>query len=314
MSRALWHVSPRHSELRDVCHPENQSLQQVHALFSMVSTGTERLVARGEVDAACDQSMSVPFMEGSFELPIKYGYSLVGSNEDGEILHCMHPHQSIVYVAEDNIFLAPEGVPARRMALLSNIETVITAIWDAAPDDFHNVAICGFGNIGSLLATTLRLTSGADPIVVEVDPWRRKHAADLGFQSCEPSDLRDEFRVCFNTTSSETGLQWCIDHLGIEGTVVELSWYGKRSVSLALGRRFHRNRIRIVSSQVATIPAHMQEQVSVADRKRICVDLLTDNGFDELITNEIAFEESPQFFDLLRRGRQGNGVIWMIKY
>ena len=109
MSRALWHVSPKHSELRDVCHPENQSLQQVHALFSMVSTGTERLVARGEVDATCDQSMSVPFMEGSFELPIKYGYSLVGSNEDGEILHCMHPHQSTVYVAEDNFFLTPEG-------------------------------------------------------------------------------------------------------------------------------------------------------------------------------------------------------------
>jgi len=314
MSRALWHISPSQSELRHVSRPENQSLQQVHALFSMVSTGTERLVARGEVDATSDQSMAVPYMEGSFGLPIKYGYSLVGSNEDGEILHCMHPHQSTVYVAAKNFFLAPEGVPAKRMVLLSNMETAITAIWDAALDEFGDVVICGFGNIGSLLATTLRLTSGTDPIVVEADSWRRKRAADMGFQSFKPSDLHDEFRVCFNTTSSETGLQWCIDHLGIEGTVVELSWYGNQSVSLALGRRFHRNRIRIVSSQVATIPAHMQEQVNVADRKRICADLLTDKGFDELVTNEIAFEELPQFFDLLRRGSQGNGVIWVVKY
>lgn len=314
MSRALWHISPSCSELRYVSHPENQSLQKVHALYSMVSTGTERLVARGEVDADCDELMSVPSMEGSFDLPIKYGYSLVGSNEAGEILHCMHPHQSTVYVANDSVYLLPEGVPARRMALLSNMETAITAIWDAGIDDFRDVAVCGFGSIGSLLASALRLTSDADPVVVEADSWRRSRATELGFQTCEPSQLHDEFNVCFNTTGSALGLQWCIDHASTDGTVVELSWYGKRSVTLALGQRFHYNRIRIVSSQVSTIPVHMQERFGIADRKKMSAELLSDDCFDELITNEIAFEESPQFFDLLRRGGQGDGVVWVIKY
>jgi len=314
MSRALWHISPSRSELRNVSPPENQSLQKVHALYSMISTGTERLVARGEVDGTCDKSMSVPSMEGSFELPIKYGYSLVGSNEAGEILHCMHPHQSTVYVADDSVFLIPEGVPARRMTLLSNMETAITAIWDAELDDFRDLAVCGFGNIGSLLASALRLTSDADPVVVEADPWRRSRAAELGFQTCEPSTLRDEFRVCFNTTGSALGLQWCIDHACTDGTVVELSWYGNRSVTLTLGQRFHFNRVRIVSSQVSTIPAHMRERFGFTDRKKMSAELLSDDCFDDLITNEIAFQESPQFFDLLRRGGQGDGVVWVIKY
>jgi threonine dehydrogenase-like Zn-dependent dehydrogenase len=200
------------------------------------------------------------------------------------------------------------------MALLSNMETAVTAIWDAESDDFRDVAVCGFGSIGSLLASALRLTSDADPVVVEADSWRRSRATELGFQTCEPSKLRDEFHVCFNTTGSASGLQWCIDHACTDGTVVELSWYGNRSVTLALGQRFHYNRIRIVSSQVSTIPVHMQERFGIADRKQMSAELLSDDCFDELITNEIAFEESPQFFDLLRRGGQGDGVVWVIKY
>lgn len=314
MSQALWHISPDHSELRAVSRPKNQSLQKVHAMYSMVSTGTERLVSLGEVSADFDQSMAVPYMEGSFELPIKYGYSLIGSNDSGEVLHCMHPHQSIAYVSGDSVFFVPKSVPARRMTLLSNMETAITAIWDAETDKCRDVAVCGFGSVGSLLASALTLTSGINPVVVEVDPWRQARAAELGFPISEPSMHQDDFRVCFNTTGSASGLQWCIDHACIDGTVVELSWYGNRPATLDLGRRFHYKRVRVVSSQVSTIPPHMRERYSFADRKNICAELLSDDCFDELITNEIAFQESPQFFDLLRQGGQGDGVVWIIKY
>ena len=157
MSRALWHISRVHSEIRPVTRTRQRGALEVRALYSLVSTGTERLVARGEVNPGCRERMSVPYMEGSFDLPIKYGYSLVGTTEEGRLVHCMHPHQSTAFVAADGLTFLPETATPARMALLSNIETVLTAIWDAGPDKLHDVAVCGFGNLGALLANTLRI-------------------------------------------------------------------------------------------------------------------------------------------------------------
>ena len=49
----------------------------------MISTGTERLVASGQVGKAFEGYMSVPHMQGSFDLPIHYGYSLIVEDSNG---------------------------------------------------------------------------------------------------------------------------------------------------------------------------------------------------------------------------------------
>ncbi|MDH3613216.1 MAG: zinc-binding alcohol dehydrogenase [Gammaproteobacteria bacterium] len=313
MNCALWHTSPTKSELRAVKPPPDTALVAVESSFSMVSTGTERLVATGRA-ALAGAALDAPYVEGDFGFPIKYGYSLVGRDYSGNIVHCLHPHQSVAYVHADDLYTLPESVSPRRAALLSNMETVVMATWDVRLDDHQDVMLCGFGNIGALLANTLRLDKQLSPVIVETDKWRRDKAGALGFEAIAPEQYSGTHARIIDSSCSAAGLQFCIDHCAPDGIIVELSWYGVDPLNVNLGGAFHRNRVQLLSSQVSTIPAHLQGRETSASRKDIASDLLADASFDELITNEVAFADSPAFFDALRDGRQGDGLIWLITY
>ncbi len=312
MNRALWHVSPTHSELRPVKPPLNIDLMAVDSLYSLISTGTERLVACAETGVGI--GMAIPGMRGDFELPIKYGYSLVGLDLEERLVHCMHPHQSTAYVAKSDLYRPTSIVTPRRLTLLSNLETVLNAIWDAEIGAGQDILVCGFGNVGALLAQTLLVSEGIGPVVAETDQWRLFKARDLGFEAFHPAELTTSFSLIFHTSCTESGLQFCIERAGLEATIVELSWYGAGTVGVRLGGNFHRNRVRLVSSQVSAIPVRMRDAIDFSMRKAMAADLLTDDRYDNLITNEIAFEESAEFFNLLRTGQQGDGLIWLIRY
>lgn len=313
MTQALWHTSATHSELREVEPPADATRVVVRSAYSMISTGTERLVAAG-LAAAADADPGAPYVEGGFGFPIKYGYSLVGRTPDGRAVHCLHPHQSQAWVDPAALFALPDALPLRRAALLSNMETVLNGIWDARLGGERDVLLCGFGNIGALLATTLRLQHNIDAVIAETDAWRRQQARALGFATCAPDDITQRFARLIDTSGSAAGLQFCIDHCAPDGTVVELSWFGKRPLALDLGAAFHRNRVRLQSSQVSTIPPHMRDEVSVTRRKQLAAELLGDASYDALLTNELSFADAPQFFDDLRQGREGHGLVWIIRY
>ena len=84
--------------------------------FSGVSCGTERLVGRGRVPASASATMACAGMQGSFALPVLYGYSLVGEvvagAERGRRAFTMHPHQDRVVVPRDRLVLLPDAVPS----------------------------------------------------------------------------------------------------------------------------------------------------------------------------------------------------------
>lgn len=313
MNQALWHVSATASELQPVEAPRDTDRVPVTSRYSMISTGSERLVALGTA-APAGSPLDAPYAEGDYGFPIKYGYSLVGHDPDGRVVHCLHPHQSTAFVRSEDLFRLPDSVPAKRGALLSNMETVLNACWDAQLCDGQDVLVSGFGNIGALLANTLRLQHDLYPVVIETDRWRRAKARELGFETLQPGEVTQSFDRILHTSRTRDGLQFAIDHAARDGTVVELSWYGTEPVELWLGEAFHRNRVRLVSSQVATIPPAVADSVTIGSRKALAADLLTDASFDALLTNELSFAESPAFFSGLRDGTTGDGLIWLINY
>jgi len=276
----------------------------------MISTGTERLVATGGVPTNMYQQMKVPYMDGDFDLPVKYGYSLVGQDSEGHCYHVMHPHQSEVVVDRASAYKLPSDLPPRRAALISNMETVINAIWDSELQIDDKVAICGFGNIGSLLAVTLREHYGVHPVIIEKDTWRLQKATELGFETQSSED----FNIAFHTTATAAGLQYCIDTVDLEGKVIELSWYGDKSVSLALGAKFHYKRLQIISSQVGIIPRKLQYKYDYKSRKDLAVDYLRSDRYDQLVSQEIAFEQASSFYHTLRRNECLNGLIFIVGY
>ena len=125
----------------------------------------------------------------------------------------------------------------------------------------------------------------------------------MGFtlhQSTEKEEAPFDF--AFNCTANASALQYCIDQLGFEGQVVELSWYGNREVNLQLGGSFHQQRKQIISSQVGHLPRNRKARWDFQRRKKLVFQLLQNPLFDQQINRVIALEEAPAFFDQIRRG------------
>lgn len=316
---ALWHLSSEESKLRPVhLTTPNFSYLKIKALYSLVSSGTERLVAQGRVPDDLKESMRVPGQEGSFQFPIKYGYSLVGEvlNENhplqGKVVHLLHPHQDICMVEESAVSVVPESVPAQRATLASNLETAINAVWDAEVSIGDKVLIAGFGIIGALVAEVLREVPGVDIYLLEKNDGRRKMAKELGWKIWKGKEEGD-FDIAFHTTGNQNALQVCVENVGFGGRIMELSWYGNQSVQLNLGGSFHSQRKQIISSQVGRLPLTKRDRWDFKRRKALVFRLLQVTNYDRLITTLIPFTESPIFFNKLRNGSlEGLGVC--IKY
>lgn len=314
ITRSLWHISKVKSELisDDIAYNMGVDQFMLHTDYSLISTGTEQLVSTGKVPESLYDVMSVPYMDGEFTFPIKYGYSTIGSH-DGDQYHVMHPHQDSMVVNAKDAYALSEQIPSYRATLISNIETTINAIWDADLQRDESIAICGYGNIGSLLSLTLRHFGYSDVSIIEPNAWRQEQAEQLGFNVIGLSD-QVSYDVVFNTSAREEGLQYGIDHLNPEGRVIELSWYGSKTVKLNLGADFHYKRLKLISSQVSKISPLAPANTTYLRRKQLAEKVLTDESFDKLITDFVPFDQSPAFYNDLRNNKLPNGIIWIIKY
>mgnify|MGYP001053738737 CR=1 FL=1 len=315
---ALWHLSAQESLVRtQPTLPLNNGQCRVEAAYSLISNGTETLVASGQIPAELHHSMCVPYMEGDFSFPIKYGYSLVGkvvegtSSLLGKHVHLLHPHQSSCVVNEVDVTVIPDEVPPQRAVLASNVETALNAIWDSGASAGDQVLVVGMGLIGSLVAHLSRQFPATQVQVAEADSARQAGAKEQGFLLYDSSD--DSLDVAFHTSGSSAGLQTCIDAVGNEGKIIELSWYGTRSAEVKLGGSFHQQRKQIISSQVSQIPPHQQARWDYRRRKQTVLELLKDDSWDQFLTATVDFSDTPTLFDKLRQDDRSQ-LSWTICY
>ncbi len=306
MIKALWHDNENTSSLRKETF-SNSSPNMVHiqSLFSLISLGTERTIAKGLVPPTLENEMNVPYMAGEIHLPVKYGYSLVGKIMDkghlleGQLVHLLHPHQSECVVKVEDCYQIPKEIPAHRATLASNMETAINAIWDAELSMGDQVLVVGFGLIGALITQLAAQFPGVNVHIIEKNAARKKMANNLGFITTD-DPTPGSYDLAFNTSGHEAGLQHAINAIGQEGRVIEMSWYGDKAVSIHLGGDFHWKRKRIISSQVGLIPSIKKHRWDYRRRKDLVFELLKNPIFDAFITKIIDFAHSPAFFYRLR--------------
>ncbi|MEU6223593.1 dehydrogenase [Streptomyces sp. NPDC047042] len=308
-ARAFWLGSPDHGEIRDVELPapgEDEVL--VRTLWSGVSRGTETLVFRGGVPVSQYAAMRAPFQEGDFPGPVKYGYLNVGVVEEGpaalvgRTVFCLYPHQTRYVVPVTSVTPVPDSVPAERAVLAGTVETAVNALWDAAPLAGDRIAVVGGGMIGCSVAALIARFPGVRVQLVDADPGRAKTAEALGVDFALPGDALGECDLVVHASATEAGLARSLELLAPEGTVIELSWYGDRRVSLPLGEAFHSRRLTVRSSQVGTVSPAARPGRSYADRLALALELLADPALDALITGECAFEELPDVLPKLASG------------
>ncbi|MFJ6080913.1 zinc-binding alcohol dehydrogenase [Streptomyces sp. NPDC092369] len=308
IGRAFWLARPGQGELRDVDLPVPAVGEVlVRSLYSGVSRGTETLVFRGGVPESQHAVMRAPFQEGDFPAPVKYGYLNVGVVEEGpeelvgRTVFCLYPHQTRYVVPATAVTVVPETVPAERAILAGTVETAVNALWDASPMIGDRIAVVGGGMVGCSVAALLARFPGVRVQLVDADPARAATAKALGVDFALPADALGDRDLVVHASATEQGLARSLELLAAEGTVVELSWYGDRKVSLPLGEAFHSRRLTIRASQVGTVsPARASR--SYADRLALALDLLADPALDALITGESAFEELPEVLPKLAEG------------
>jgi threonine dehydrogenase-like Zn-dependent dehydrogenase len=284
--RALW-TSPGAAELVEGPDPvPGPGEVLVRTLHTGISRGTEALVFRGGVPAAQAADMRAPFQEGDFPGPVKYGYLNVGTLPDGEIVFCLYPHQSLYAVPRSAVVPVPADVPAARAVLAGTVETALNALWDAGPRIGDRIAVVGAGMVGVCVAALL---SGIVGVRVEVvDPLDRSSVLAPWGVPCTSSPAGD-CDLVVHTSGTSAGLQRSLDLLGVEGSVIELSWYGDTPVSVELGGAFHPRRLSVVSSQVGMVAGARRARRTHTDRMGLALRLLADPRFDAVITDAVPF-------------------------
>jgi threonine dehydrogenase-like Zn-dependent dehydrogenase len=306
---AFWLREPGVGEIRAVEVPDpGPGEVLVRALFSGISRGTETLVFRGGVPASQYAAMRAPFQEGEFPGPVKYGYLSAGVVEAGppdllgRTVFCLYPHQSAYVVPASAVVPVPDGVPARRAVLAGTVETAVNALWDAQPLVGDRVTVVGAGMVGCGAAALLARFPGVHVELVDADPARVRVAQALGVDFALPADAAGERDLVLHASGSPAGLRRSLELLRPEGSVTELSWYGDREVTLALGGAFHARRLAIRASQVGTVSPARRGSRTSADRLALALELLTDPVFGALITGESPLRELPGVLAALTAG------------
>ncbi|SCL71039.1 zinc-dependent alcohol dehydrogenase [Micromonospora peucetia] len=308
-ARAFWLRTPGEGEIRSVpLAAPGPGEVLVRSRYSGVSRGTETLVFAGRVPADQHAAMRAPFQEGDFPAPVKYGYLNVGVVERGpdelrgRTVFCLHPHQSAYVVPAGAVVPVPDAVPPARAVLAGTVETAVNALWDAAPLVGDRVSVVGGGMVGCCVAALLARFPGVRVELVDTDPARAAVAAALGVGFAPPEEAAGGRDLVVHASATADGLQRSLELLRPEGTVVELSWYGDRTVALALGGAFHSGRLTVRGSQVGAVAPARRGSRDFADRLGLALELLTDPAFDALLTGESRFAELPDVLAQLTAG------------
>jgi len=325
-ARAFWIVEPGRGEIRDEpLAPAAAGELLVRAEFSAISRGTEALVFGGHVPPSEYARMRAPFQAGEFPTPVKYGYCSVGVVESGSAdwlgarVFALYPHQTRYVIPQTAAHVIPPDVPSGRAVLAANMETAVNGCWDADPQRTDRVTVIGAGTVGCLVAWVVRTTIGCDVELIDVNPQRAQIAERLGirFVAGGPDQARattpSERTIVIHTSGSEAGLRLALTLAAPDGTIVEMSWFGDREVTLPLGEAFHSRRLTIKSSQVGSIPPGRRHQWDYRRRMALALDLLKDPALDALITGESVFADLPAVMPQLLRG-PGNTLCHRIRY
>ena len=296
-ARALFHTAPRCVEIRELPTPRPAAGEVlVSSLFSGISSGTERLVYRGEVpeDLALDDTIDA--LGGAFRYPFPYGYACVGEVADsGRAVFAFQPHQDVFAARASDLISLPAVDPASA-TLFPLVETALQVTLDAGTGFRDRVIVLGAGVLGLLTALLLQ-RSGQRPLLAEPQTWRRVLASSLGVTAAAPEELmKEEVALVIDASGNPDAPAMALDMLAHEGTLLVASWFGTKPVVLPLGGAFHRRRLTIRSTQVSTVPARLSATWPRSRRRLEAVELMPELPLPELCTHVFAFSKAAEAF------------------
>ena len=322
LARAVHFVAPRRVEVRDIDLPAPAEGQVLVATeWSGISSGTELLAYRGEIDPDLPLDDTLGTLAGTFAYPFRYGYSAVGrvvnpagSLREGQLVFAFHPHQDR-FVVDATKAVPVDGIEPRVATVYPMVETALQVCLDAGARLGEVVVVVGLGTVGILVAALLGRTGtavlGSEPV-----PARRAAADAFGVQALPPSEVADAVAdatggrgadLVVEASGNPEGLASSLGLLAHEGTALVCSWYGTKPAALPLGGVFHRRRLVIRSTQVSTLPAALGSRWDLSRRTRLAWRLTRELPVAALCTHGFPFEAAAEAY--ARTDQKEHGLI-----
>ncbi len=279
-SNALWFDGKQRVEVREgeLAEPGPGQVL-VETRVSAISAGTELLFYRGKLPPGISVDAVLGLYSSPLSYPLRYGYACagtvlrVGAGVDpslrGRPVFAFAPHASVLVVSLSAVVPVPEGIGQEDSVFLASMETAVTLVLDGHPDLADRISVFGLGTIGLGVTGLLARFPLVRLRAFDFHPLRRQAAAEMGAAVADPRNAppgQGTEDLVYELTGSPEALRGAVSAAAFSGLVVLGSWYGgtpfvERLAAPAqpdLGdgahsTTFHRNRVRIVSSQVSTI-------------------------------------------------------------
>jgi 2-desacetyl-2-hydroxyethyl bacteriochlorophyllide A dehydrogenase len=291
----------------------------VQTRVSAISAGTELLFYRGQVPAGMPLDAGIAALAGEVRYPLRYGYACVGcvidigARVDREWLDrsvfAFQPHTTHFSAQPSELFLLPADLTPRQAVFLPNMETAVNFLLDGAPLLGERVAVLGQGVVGWLTTALLRQYPLARLIAFDRFELRRDKARALGVSDvCDPLNDLDRAKarlgegradLTFELTGQPEALNLAVELTGFAGRIIIGSWYGRKSAAIDLGGKFHRSRIRLISSQVSTLTPELLARWSKARRLDMVWSMLQRVPVCDLITHTFKIDDAAPAYALL---------------
>jgi threonine dehydrogenase-like Zn-dependent dehydrogenase len=203
----------------------------------------------------------------------------------------------------------PQEIPPILGVFTANLEAALNCVLDCGIRIGESVAIFGQGVIGLLITYLVRRCGVNKILTVDRVGKRRALSQKLGADFTLDPDKNNPHLavreltngvgadVVIEASGSPEALDFAIKSAAFQGLVVVMSWYGTKPVILHLGEEFHRNRIKMRSSQVSHIDPALTPRWSVKRRMDIVLKLLPQFDLSQLISHVYPFEEAQRAYE-----------------
>lgn len=302
----------------------------VKTRISAISPGTEMLVYRGQFPRQLPVDATIPALARPFSYPLAYGYASVGQiveigravNKDrlGQSVFCFHPHESHYVVRPQELIPVPDDLDPLDAAILATMETAINFLMDGRPVIGENVVVFGLGIVGLLTTALLAQLPLGNLVALDPYPLRRENAKKEGARMVldpNAADVQDQGGSTPQFAAGENGpdliyelsgnpaaLNQALAVAGPGARMVVGSWYGTKKTELNLSANFHRNRIRLISSQVSTLAPELSTRWTKSRRLNVALSMIRRLQPARFVTHRFDVRQAAEAYDLLDRRPQ----------
>lgn len=300
----------------------------VKNVVSGISAGTEMLCYKGLIPEDLSLDDTISSLQHKITYPFKYGYSSVGKIVDVGNSHLnylrdksvfvFNPHESYFCAKEEQLVLLPDHLSDQDALFIPNMETAINLLLDGSPLLGENVVVLGLGVVGLLTTALLQQFPLSALIGVDLLQNRRHLGLEVGanlafdnqpdLQSRLENQLQHlkhrDIDLVYELTGNPEALNSAISLVGYEGRIVLGSWYGKKPCQINLGGKFHRNRIKIIASQVSSLASKLQGRWTKDRRFDVAFDMLEKIKPTRFVSHQFHITEADKAYHLLATAPQ----------